>query len=908
MVKAAKAMTAICWTGLEELGDDNVIPSANAINKGFASDTAKPSYAPHGRIEPVHLAITLNATEAALRAKTIRAQVALTLRVPKSSIGSIVSIADRKLVLNATALDIHTVTGSDDWSYDGESITLIWTTGCTDNTVVTIDYTIATPISGIYFSVPDARLPTRALHAITDHESERARYWLPSVDFPLVRTTLEFSITHSTHHVCVANGKHISTTVAGAAESGDVTTVYRLANHTCPSYLICWAVGDFVTFDDGDVDGMPIQYLCSRDSERVTPEALKLTFGKTGEIVRWLQNKVGLKFPWEKYYQIITPKIEGGAMENISLVTYRENFLVDEELVKDGYGIAVDGTNVHEMAHTYFGDLLTIRHFEHVWLKESWATFVDACWREDHYSHEDARYAHFCNAERYIEETKRYVRPIVCRTYDASWDLFDSHTYPGGAYRIHMLRFILGDDTFWAAVKNYVNKFNGKYVETEDFKRCLEQESGLNLTKFFDQWLYGKGFPKLKAEYSFDSDKKIVQISLEQTQFDKDLDIPAVFEITVEVDIIDSEGKVHNTQVVFSDATGPRGVVFVVLSGDVKPEIVEIDPRGKVLHSLEFNPGEAILEATAKRARDVGSRNGSIGAFKKAASALKEETHFGVRSQVYAALSESKLQPAVDILANSLNTETNPRCFPILTSLCTFKDERIRAGLKALLTEKKDLLTGRSRRSIYLNIGRQRHPEDAEFLIAARLAHPANFDLHNLTLEGIVQGLGHHRSPAALKHLLDLVFTASDDSGITRKGVPDAISQAAVAAIGNATVWVDSKVQRKEIAEKLAELVRTDDAHRLRQSAIYALLRIGEEGKPYLNVAEAVAKTAFPKADSLSLVKDIKNSKSSGADVADLKKTVEDLETRLKKMEVLVQLFEAKEKSGFFVDEGKKSE
>ncbi|KAJ3084730.1 hypothetical protein HDU99_006164 [Rhizoclosmatium hyalinum] len=852
--------------------------------------------------------ITLDVTEAALKAKTVKAQVAITLNVPASTVAS--NAVNRELVLNAVALRIDNVDGVDSFDYDGKRLTLRWVKNYTGG-VVTIDYVIETPLAGLYFHVPDETVPDRALHVITDHETERCRYWLPCVDQPLVRTTLDFNITHSTQHAAVANGAHISTTASESDPSVSVS-IYRLLNHTCPSYLICWAVGDYISVDDGDVDGIPLKYLCSRDNKFVTKETLLHTFEKTGAMIRWMQKKVGLKFPWEKYFQIVSPKIEGGAMENISLVTYKDIFLYDEELGRDGWQMAVDGVNVHEMAHTYFGDLLTMRHFEHVWLKESWATYMDFCWSEDHYSHEEARYESFLNMEGYVSETGRYYRPIVCKTYDSSWDMFDGHTYPGGAFRIHMLRQILGDETFWAAVKNYVNTYNGRFVETEDFKRCLEQESGLNLTKFFDQWIYGRGYIKLKADYSYDADKKVVQLTLEQTQADKDLEIPAVFEATIEVDVIDTDGKVHSTEVVFNDATGNKVVAFILL-GDAKPDAVEVDPRGKVLHTLDFNPGEAILEGTAKRGRDIMSRirsyrqlikNGSISALKKVSSAVHDELYWGVRAQVYSALSEAKIQPAVDILATALILEKDPKALRHLTSVATAKDERIRQGLLAVLARPAEQLSGRTRRFAYTNLGRQRNPADLDLLLAA-LANPDSIDLHGFTLAGIITGLGLHRSAKAFEALVNLVFVPAG----TARVIPEACTVLAVDAIAGSLGWQENKIRRLEVAELLAELARVDKAHRLQKAAIRALVAIGEEAKSHFGVAYNIASTAFAEQDTLKLTTYVKTLQTAGGDkTAELKKTVEDLEGRLKKMETLVQLLEAKEKSGLFVESATKTD
>jgi aminopeptidase N len=160
--------------------------------------------------------------------------------------------------------------------------------------------------------------------------------------------------------------------------------------------------------------------------------------------------------------RLLASKFIGGAMENISLVTWSDLYVMDETLFKER-GLMVDLTNIHEMAHTFFGDMLVIRHFEHVWLKESWATYTEALWLQDNWNEDEFRYEMLGNAERYMAETGRYTRPIVTRQYEHSWAMFDSHTYPGGGWRIHMLRCLCGDEAFWAGVKSmYLSFFPSK--------------------------------------------------------------------------------------------------------------------------------------------------------------------------------------------------------------------------------------------------------------------------------------------------------------------------------------------------------------------------------------------------------------------------------------------------------------
>ena len=120
------------------------------------------------------------------------------------------------------------------------------------------------------------------------------------------------------------------------------------------------------------------------------------------------------------------------------------------------------------MAHTWFGDLVVCRDYAHVWLKESWATYMEAVWMEHTASQERFHYELLCKKRSYFGEVKnRYSRPIMTRTFDSPWQLYDSHLYPGGAVRLHMLRHKLGDTIFWNAVRDYLQTYQWKTVETD---------------------------------------------------------------------------------------------------------------------------------------------------------------------------------------------------------------------------------------------------------------------------------------------------------------------------------------------------------------------------------------------------------------------------------------------------------
>ena len=178
----------------------------------------------------------------------------------------------------------------------------------------------------------------------------------------------------------------------------------------------------------------------------------------------------------------------------------------------------------------------------------------------------------------------------MTRTFDSSWDLYDYPLYPGGALRLHMLRALLGDDVFWTAVRDYVARFGGRTVETEDFRRVMEEHSSRSLTAFFDSWLYSPGHPKVKVRFRYDAGKKEGVFELEQTQAgkawfgrakSKSEEIP-VFDVDLEL-AWTIDGSTQECSVRF-DKKSVRHVVKM----DKEPECLDVDPRQVLLHEVQL--------------------------------------------------------------------------------------------------------------------------------------------------------------------------------------------------------------------------------------------------------------------------------------------------------------------------------
>ncbi|KAH9263524.1 hypothetical protein BASA83_013080 [Batrachochytrium salamandrivorans] len=870
----------------------------------FVPNTTLNSYGPDMVIEPVHLDISLDFK---LEEKTIHAVVIQTF-VNRHDVnhqpGDLALL--RTINLNGIDLLDLEVTGCGEHElvhrYDSQTIALTWATpfGPQEERKVQFKYTVCKPISGFYFDVPSkpyTGFPDRVLHAITDHETERARYWLPIVDLPAIRTTLSFAITAPEAYLAYANGSFDGETVD--ATNHTRTTKYSLKT-PCPSYLICVAVGDFVTVDDETVNGtIPIKYIAPRGFDE---KDLMRSFGRTPAMIRWIEKKLDFPFPWPKYYQICS-KFIGGAMENISFVTWLDRYIQNEQLATE-MAHHVDGTNIHEMAHTYFGDLLVIRHFEHVWLKESWATYVQALWLEDNATVDEFRYELWGFTDRYIAETASYMRPIVTRQFDSSWRMFDSHTYPGGGYRLHMLRKHVGDDAFFKGVQNYVKQYAGKTVETDDFRKCIEAQSGINLVPFFDQWLYSKGFPTLKGSLEVKtvgasaSGSTLVNITLEQTQIDIAAGVP-FFNITVDVEVVDTEDNVHTTQIVFNNPlqTKAFSVISLGSKASVKPKTVRFDPHGRILFTMDLNPGLDVLAATAESAGDVGNRIwayremikiGSLAALRKVRACVATEKFFGVRIQVAVALLKAKTAGSLELLAEVLTNEKDPKAMFFIAAKCAICDGAVRDALRKFL-DRTDL-PPRARSEALASLGFQRNTEDAKYLLSVA-QDPSQIGMHSIVRIGALRGLGELRDPAVFAYLVSRTVAGVE---------PEVCRPTVYTSISRIALWQTQQLLRAttELFEEGLRDANVDVRFRCARGLV--ALDVKSSAGSILGLEPGLDERDFTVIKGL--VRRLRETTGYGPGVSaekvkDFVNLAESLESRLKKMEEVERLREMREET-----------
>ena len=330
---------------------------------------------------------------------------------------------------------------------------------------------------------------------------DRAREWLPLIDHPYDKATGEFVVEAPAHYQVVANGLLVEET---DLPEGRRRTHWK-QSVPISSWLFTLGVARFAVHHAGEVEGVALQsWVFPEDREEVAPALEAPARGA----LEFLSDRVG-PYPYEKLANVEAAGLKGGT-EHASAIFYGESSVTGRSLV---------GLVAHEVAHQWFGDSVTARDWDDVWLSEGFATYF-ALLYEEHAEGRDAFVAGLRRArERVVElERKEPDTPVIHRNLDDMGKVLNAFVYQKAGFFLHMLRGLAGDEAFWRGIREYYQRHRDAHASTADFRQIMEQASGRELGPFFDQWLRRSGVPRLEGSWRYDSRRKQVEVAVEQTQ------------------------------------------------------------------------------------------------------------------------------------------------------------------------------------------------------------------------------------------------------------------------------------------------------------------------------------------------------------------------------------------------------
>jgi len=653
-------------------------------------------YAPARLVDVVHVTIDVTPDFAS---RTIAGVTSITF-VP-------ISKPLQELTLDAIDLNIVSVaskTGIAGYSTTDEALTITFGPPILpgEERTVAIAYN-AEPRQGLYFRTPEMGYPAGDTHLFTQGESHEAPHWYPNFDYPNERFRSEVICRVPPKMTVVSNGRLVS---EETDEATGLKTVHWLQEKPHVNYLVALVAGNFEKIESRHRN-IPLAFYTP--ASQIAHAAS--SFQDTADMLAFYEREIGVAYPWDKYAQVAVADFVAGGMENTSLTILTDRTLFTEatENIHSSQSLVA-----HELAHQWFGDYVTCKDWSHLWLNEGFAVYYEALY-DGHKNGRDALLYELYRSGRQIAARDANAKPIVTRTYRHADAQFDYRAYGKGAWVLHMLRSQLGEGLFRRIIQTYLERHALGCVVSEDLRSIIEELSGRPFDRFFDQWLYHSGCPRLNVSYSWSEKDKLAKISVEQTQATDQgatlFALPAKVRFYLDGQALDRDINVHEKHHDFYFAL------------HAEPNILRFDPELAVLAQIKFDKPRDMLYAQLANTSDVVGRLLAINALKekkdkktvaKLKDVLNDDPFYGVRRSAAAALREIHTDEAFEALVDSTDQPDARVRLQVVEEVGRFyRPESLAAMEKVLATEKNpDIVTEAIR-----NIGRYHAPQTRQAIL-----------------------------------------------------------------------------------------------------------------------------------------------------------------------------------------------
>jgi aminopeptidase N len=387
---------------------------------------------------------------------------------------------------------------------------------------------------------------------------DRARHWIPSIDHPYDKASVQITVTAPQKYSIVSNGRLVD---ARLLPNGRKRTRWE-EKKAIPTYCIALGAAEFVIMPQKHAGAVPVEwYSYPEDSEFAARK-----FRATAGALEYFSSLIA-PYPYEKLAQI-QATVSFWGMENAGAIFYKESSIQDAPDTEEPVP--------HEIAHQWFGNSVTPGDWDHVWLSEGFATYMEALFEEHRYGARVLRRIMADYALRLNEDGDARLTPILDPDQPDILKKLNSVNYQKGAWVLHMLRGMMGDAVFFEGIRRYYRMHEEGNALSEDLQKALESAYGASLSTFFRQWLHQSGWPNYRVLWRWNSAAGMVELSIEQTQpdglFDMPLDVEFVSGNRKEVRRLHIFEKVHTFQIPLKEI----------------PLSIAVDPDGWVLKTLSI--------------------------------------------------------------------------------------------------------------------------------------------------------------------------------------------------------------------------------------------------------------------------------------------------------------------------------
>ena len=339
----------------------------------------------------------------------------------------------------------------------------------------------------------------------TNGGAGQTRLWMPTWDEPD-----DFASTDVVVHVppdwyVIGNGQLVSDRVN---DEKTVRTFHWALSQPHATYLNSLSGGPFELVRD-QWNHVPLLYAAPPSRKNLMDDS----FGNTRDIMGFFASRLAVPYAWPTYSQTAVYDY-GGAQENVTATTLGERNLQDRRVGP----WPLTWLTAHELAHQWFGDLVTCRDWGHLWLNEGLAMFFQTLYFEHARGKVEYQHSLATLADLYFAESRQHTRALASDQRPSYGAMDNNTTYAKGALVAHMLRRKLGDEKFFNGLNRYLTKFQFQPVVTRDLQTALADSSGVDLEPFFQQWVYAPGHPVLEYAWHWDEALREVSLTVKQVQ------------------------------------------------------------------------------------------------------------------------------------------------------------------------------------------------------------------------------------------------------------------------------------------------------------------------------------------------------------------------------------------------------
>ena len=452
-----------------------------------------------------------------------------------------------------------------------------------------IDYR-AFPKRGLHFVRAGGAGSRKTAQIWSQGEQTDSHFWFPCQDRPDDLASTEVTGTVREPEALVSNGRLLGVEVHSDSKT---RTFHWKIDRPHSVYLTSIVVGTFTELSEAR-GGVPLSYFVPPWVDR---ETAMRSFGRTGDMLEFFSREFGVEFPFPRYSQTAVEEFFEG-MENVGATTLGEQLFHCAEAEPEENS---ENLLAHELAHQWFGDLVTCGAWSEVWLNEAFADFSAGLWTEHSRGEDEYRLEMLAAEHAFFEEDRtRYRRPLVAASYFDTSELFDRVAYDKGNWVLAMLRSAVGDRDFFRGLEIYLRTNAGKNVATGDLQKAMEEASGRGLGGFFDEWVRSAGYPEYAVSSSYDAQRHLVRVTVDQLQ-DASRGAP-LFSMPVDLDFETPSGfEAHRLEL------RSRHEEFSFPAGRA-PKLVRFDPGNRVLKLVRFEKPREELREQAREDPDVTGR------------------------------------------------------------------------------------------------------------------------------------------------------------------------------------------------------------------------------------------------------------------------------------------------------------